>query len=48
MFVTVFYGILHTDTGELAFSNGGHTVPYVISGNRVSLVGQPENMALAY
>jgi len=46
MFVTVFYGILHTDTGELEFCNGGHNVPYVIRGNRVSPVGRPENMAL--
>jgi sigma-B regulation protein RsbU (phosphoserine phosphatase) len=46
MFVTVFYGILDTDTGELAYSNGGHNVPYVISGNQVSPVGQPENMVL--
>lgn len=46
MFVTVFYGILHSDTGELEFSNGGHNVPYLICGNRVSPVGRPENMAL--
>ena len=46
MFVTVFYGILHTDTGELEFSNAGHNVPYVIHGERLSLVGHPEGMAL--
>src|SRR5262245_13536679 len=46
MFVTVFYGILHTDTGEFEFSNGGHNMPYVIRGNSVSPVGRPENMLL--
>ena len=46
MFVTVFYGILHTDTGELEFSNAGHNVPYVIHDNGMSLVGRPEGMAL--
>ena len=31
MFVTIFYGILHTDTGELEFSMGGHNPPYLFS-----------------
>jgi serine phosphatase RsbU (regulator of sigma subunit)/anti-sigma regulatory factor (Ser/Thr protein kinase) len=46
MFVTVFYGILHTETGELEFSNGGHNVPYVIGGDRLVPVGTPSGMAL--
>jgi sigma-B regulation protein RsbU (phosphoserine phosphatase) len=46
MFVTVFYGILHTETGELEFSNGGHNVPYVIGGDRLAPIGQPGGMAL--
>jgi sigma-B regulation protein RsbU (phosphoserine phosphatase) len=46
MFVTVFYGIMHTETGELEFSNGGHNVPYVIGGDRVVPVGHPSGMAL--
>ena len=46
MFVTVFYGILHTDTGELEFSNAGHNVPYIIHDDRIVLVGQPEGTAL--
>jgi phosphoserine phosphatase RsbU/P len=46
MFVTVFYGILHTETGELEFSNGGHNVPYVIGGDRLVPVGTPAGMAL--
>lgn len=32
MFVTVFYGVLDTRTGELAYSNGGHNPPYVVRG----------------
>jgi sigma-B regulation protein RsbU (phosphoserine phosphatase) len=32
MFVTVFYGILHTRTGELVYSNGGHNIPYLLRG----------------
>jgi sigma-B regulation protein RsbU (phosphoserine phosphatase) len=31
MFVTIFYGILHTDTGELEFSIGGHNPPFLFS-----------------
>jgi sigma-B regulation protein RsbU (phosphoserine phosphatase) len=46
MFVTVFYGILHTESGELEFSNGGHNVPYVIGGDRLVPVGTPSGMAL--
>ena len=30
MFVTVFYGILHSDTGEIVYVNGGHNPPYLI------------------
>ncbi len=46
MFVTVFYGILHTETGELEFSNGGHNVPYIIGRERIVRVGTPMGMAL--
>jgi sigma-B regulation protein RsbU (phosphoserine phosphatase) len=31
MFVTLFYGILNTKTGELEYSNGGHNSPFVIN-----------------
>jgi sigma-B regulation protein RsbU (phosphoserine phosphatase) len=30
MFVTVFYGILNTRTGEVQYSNGGHNPPYIL------------------
>ena len=46
MFVTVFYGILHTEFGELEFSNGGHNVPYIIGHDRIVPVGQPAGTAL--
>jgi len=28
-FVTVFYGLLNLETGELAYCNGGHNLPYI-------------------
>lgn len=30
LFVTTFYGILDTETGELAYANGGHNPPLVV------------------
>ncbi len=33
MFVTVFYGIYHIDTGELEYCNGGHNSPYIMHAN---------------
>jgi len=30
MFVTVFYGILHVRTGEVAYCNGGHNPPFIL------------------
>jgi len=30
MFVTIFYGIFNTTTGELEYSNGGHNPPYIM------------------
>jgi sigma-B regulation protein RsbU (phosphoserine phosphatase) len=38
MFVTVFYGILNTRTGDLEFASGGHTPPYLLSGGKVTLL----------
>jgi sigma-B regulation protein RsbU (phosphoserine phosphatase) len=31
MYVTLFYGVLNTRTGELQFGNAGHNPPYVVS-----------------
>jgi serine phosphatase RsbU (regulator of sigma subunit) len=33
LFVTVFYGVLNPDNGELIFANAGHVPPYVIRAN---------------
>ncbi|MDZ7291178.1 MAG: SpoIIE family protein phosphatase [candidate division KSB1 bacterium] len=30
MFVTVFYGILNTRTGDVTYCNGGHNPPYIL------------------
>jgi phosphoserine phosphatase RsbU/P len=38
MFVTVFYGILNTSTGEIEYVNAGHNPPYLLSGNKVEKV----------
>lgn len=35
MFVTVFYGILNTATGEVEYVNAGHNPPYILSGGTV-------------
>jgi sigma-B regulation protein RsbU (phosphoserine phosphatase) len=29
-FVTVFFGVLNTHTGEVQYSNGGHNLPYLV------------------
>ncbi len=41
MFVTVFYGIMNTQTGEIEYSNGGHNPPYLLrhSGSVEALPG---------
>jgi len=33
MLVTIFYGILHTDNGELEYCLAGHNPPYILSRN---------------
>ena len=33
MFVTVFYGVYNTRTGEIDFTNAGHNAPYILHAN---------------
>jgi hypothetical protein len=47
MFVTVFYGILDTWTGELEYGNAGHNLPYLLAGrDNVAMLENPGGMAL--
>ena len=38
MFVTVFYGILNTRTGEVEYVNAGHNPPYILTANGLETV----------
>ena len=33
MFVSIFYGVLNIDTGEMEYCNGGHNLPCLLSAN---------------
>jgi serine phosphatase RsbU (regulator of sigma subunit) len=47
LFVTVFYGILDVETGELSYANGGHIPPVIIrQGGQVALVPRTGGMAM--
>ena len=46
MFVTVFYGILDTLTGEVEYVNAGHNPPYILSAGGISRVEMTNGMAL--
>jgi sigma-B regulation protein RsbU (phosphoserine phosphatase) len=46
MFVTVFYGILNTQTGEIDYVNAGHNPPYLLSNNGIQLVEMTNGLAL--
>jgi phosphoserine phosphatase RsbU/P len=45
MFVTIFYGIFHTNTGELEYCIAGHNPPYLISAKSgVRVLDQPSGL----
>jgi sigma-B regulation protein RsbU (phosphoserine phosphatase) len=46
MFVTVFYGILNTQTGEVDYVNAGHNPPYILSSNGIRQVEMTNGLAL--
>ena len=47
MFVTLFYGILDLETGEFAYSNGGHLEPFWLNGGEIRKLEPTNDMALA-
>lgn len=46
MFVTVFYGILNTKTGEVDYVNAGHNPPYLLSDIGISALEMTNGLAL--
>jgi phosphoserine phosphatase RsbU/P len=46
MFVTVFYGILNTQTGEVEYVNAGHNPPYLLSEDGISKTEMTNGLAL--
>lgn len=46
MFVTVFYGILNTQTGDIDYVNAGHNPPYILSSNGISKVEMTNGLPL--
>jgi phosphoserine phosphatase RsbU/P len=46
MFVTVFYGILNTQTGEVDYVNAGHNPPYLLTEGGISKVEMTNGLAL--
>jgi sigma-B regulation protein RsbU (phosphoserine phosphatase) len=45
VFVTVFYGILHTDTGELEYGIAGHNPPYRVS-EEITAIAEPSGVVI--
>lgn len=35
MFITVFYGVLNTSTGDLFYCNGGHNPPWIVKKDKI-------------
>jgi sigma-B regulation protein RsbU (phosphoserine phosphatase) len=46
MFVTVFYGLLNTTTGEVEYVNAGHNPPYLLSPSGIRKVDMTEGIVL--
>lgn len=46
MFVTVFYGILNTLSGEVDYVNAGHNPPYILSSSGIRQVEMTNGLAL--
>ena len=46
MFVTVFYGILNTQTGMVDYVNAGHNPPFILSSNGIRKVEMTDGLAL--
>jgi sigma-B regulation protein RsbU (phosphoserine phosphatase) len=46
MFVTAFFALLNTKTGELSYAFAGHNKPYIITGKEVRQVDGNQNIAL--
>jgi sigma-B regulation protein RsbU (phosphoserine phosphatase) len=46
MFVTVLYGILNTQTGEVDYVNAGHNPPFILSAKGIRKVEMTDGMAL--
>jgi sigma-B regulation protein RsbU (phosphoserine phosphatase) len=46
MFVTVFYGILNTQTGEVDYVNAGHNPPYILSADGIRPVEMTNGLVL--
>ena len=46
MFVTVFYALLDTRSGDLAYANAGHNPPYLVRGGAVEALERTGDMVL--
>jgi phosphoserine phosphatase RsbU/P len=44
MFVTVFYGVLHTDTGELEYCLAGHNPPFLLLTGSIRELREPAGL----